>query len=257
MGTHERYFRPTAPLRTSVHPHLVLDSDLARPKVQRGCGAVARKRARRYLARRRLPKALWPMIAAVILVVIAFDRQIEPALARKFSHSRRAERKARPAGNGRDEEAYALPSETGAALNGEAALRYRPSADFQSKHAAQMIAFLIRNRGKLDNEVVREKWKHLDRNSIPLAVYLRDVESHDEWSTLEREILTCPFPSKSATGPTVSFSVRHWRISELMPEWIRRGEKLLTWLETDEPAPTESSEHRPDDDDTDPAPTPQ
>lgn len=252
MATHERFLHPAESLRTSS----VVDSDLAKKMIRRGCAKVARKRARRYLAKRRLPKALWPFLAAVIFIAILFDRQIEPAFPSTPSRNGGARRKAREAEDGREEEVHPLRSETGAALNGEVPLLYRPPAEFQAKHTAQMIAFLIRNRGKLDNVVVREKWKHLDRTSMPLAIYLRDIEANDEWSALEHEIAACPFPSMSATARLDALSsVRHLGILELMPDWVRRGEDLLTSSDPDEPTRTEALDHLPDDDDTPPKPT--
>lgn len=56
---------------------------------------------------------------------------------------------------------------------------HAPPANVQAKHSAQMIAFLIRNRGRLDNDVVLKKWKHLDRTSMRLAIYPRDSEAND------------------------------------------------------------------------------
>lgn len=255
METHERFSRSSRVERTSPRSSVLFASIEASKETRTGCGTVARKRARRYLAKRRVPMALWPIIAAVIFIIIAFDRQIKPVLSRDISYNRLAGWKARSEDDRRDEADHALPSETSAALNGEAALRNRPPIDFQAKHTAQIVAFLIRNRGTVDNDVVREKWKHLDRASMPLAVYLRNVEANDECSALEREISRCPLPSKSASGPDIPSSMRHRRIQELMPEWIRRGEVLLTWPDADEPAPTETSEHRPDDDDTPSTPT--
>lgn len=255
MGMHERSFssietRPEPSGRPARFPSIK-----ARKGTSPDCGAVARKRARRYLARRRLPKGLWPIILATIFMAMLFDRQIEPALAKALSRNGQARRKARATEDGQEKEVHPFHSETGAALNGEAALRYRPPADFQAKHAAQMIAFLIRNRGKLDNDVVREKWKHLDRTSMPLAVYLRNVEANDEWSGLEREIARCPSLPKSATDRLdAPSSVKHGRILELVPEWHRRGEDLLISSELDELAATEESDHHPDDD-TPPKPT--
>jgi len=250
---HERFFLPSGWAQTPSEDLPHFRTAKARGKPRRGCGTVSRKRARRYVADRRLPKALWPILAAVFLIAIMLDRQIEPAFVRVLSRNRQVGRKSRAAEDG--QAVRPLPSETGAALNGEAALRYRPPADFQARDAAQMIAFLIRNRGKVDNDVVREKWKHIDRTSMPLAVFLRDVEAKDEWAALEHEIAMCPFPPKSATGcPNAPSSVRHRRILELMPGWLQRGEDLLTSAETDGPD-LEELDRRPDDDDTTPKPT--
>ena len=169
------------------------------------------------------------MIAAVIFVTLVLDRRTGPhprgvarqdGLPKKMTQTGRA---------GHDDDAITLPSETGAALNGALAPRYTPPADFQARHSGQIIAFLIRNRGKLDNDVVRRKWEHLDRVSIPLAVYLRDIEANDGWAALEREIATCPAsPRIEARQSNAPSSIRHRKILKLVPEWTRRGEVLMT-----------------------------
>lgn len=255
MTTHERFFRPAEPLRTSVHLHRPLDSDLAARKARPGCGSVARNRARRYLAKRRLPKGLWPIVAAVMLIAIIFDRQVQPVVSRPAASSGRTRKKDCPTDdNQKAADPFPTPAETGAALHGEAELRCKPPVDFQAKHTAQILAFLIRNRGKLDNDLVREKWKHLDRISLPLAVFLRDVEGNEEWSVLEAEISRCPLSSDPATGNfDMPSSLRHQRILELTREWQRRGEEMLILstpetvdsAENEEPDPKDDDDRRP------------
>jgi hypothetical protein len=229
MTTHERFFHPAKPLRASAHLHSLLDSDLAIRKVRPGCGSVARNRARRYLAKRRLPKAFWPIIAIVLFIALVFDRRIGFRLPDLAGQNEKPIKMPLAAHTETDENPPVLPSETGAALNGAPAPCYTPPADFQTKHSAQMIAFLVRNRGKLDTKVVRRKWEHLDRVSIPLAVYLRDIEANDEWAALEREIAARPAaPRIGARQSDAPSSIRHQKILKLIPEWTRRGETLLT-----------------------------
>lgn len=220
MTTHERFFRSAEPSRTSAHLHHPLDSDLTARKARPGCGSVARNRARRYLAKRRLSNGLWPIVAAVMLIAIIFDRQVRPVVSTSFDLSGRTRKKDRPTNDSQKAaDPFPTPAETGTALHGEAELRCNPPADFHAKHVAQILAFLIRNRGKLDNGVVQEKWKHLDRISLPLAVFLRDVEGNEEWSTLEAEISRRPLSSDPATGNLdVPSSLRHRRILELTRE---------------------------------------
>lgn len=256
MGTHKRSFAVAAP-RTPSEPPVRIIGLWANKRTPPDCGVVARRRARRYLARRRLPRGLWPIIAAAVLVAIIFDRQIQPVLSRPFILSGQTGKNGRSTDDDDERGADPLPTpaETGAALQGQAALRCNPPAEFQAKHAAQVLAFLIRNRGKLDNAVVREKWKHLDRVSLPLAVFVRDVEAREEWSELEREISRSPLAPGPAPGsPDMPSSLRHLRILKLMQEWQRRGEELLT-MPDDVSVSTDSPERRPDDDDTPPRPT--
>lgn len=230
MTTHERFFRPVEPSRTPAHRHPTLDSNLAVRKADPGCGSVARNRARRYLAKRRLPKGLWPIVMAVILIAIIFDRQVQPVLSDSFASSGQ---KNNTDGTAADESSVALhttPSETGAELHGQATLRHAPPADFQARHAAQMVAFLIRNRGKLDNDVVREKWRHLDQMSLPLAVYLREIEASNAWCELDAQISTTLIDPSARLPKGMPRSLRHQKIVLLLPEWQRRGETLLSTI---------------------------
>lgn len=252
MGMHEHFSPPSPSGRTLSRAAALLPATGERKKARRGCGAAARTRARRYLAKRRMPKALWPILAVLFFIAIAFERPNGP-MQSGSARKNRATTKARSSDDGIDEEVSTSASDTGAALNGEAALQYRPRFDFQAKHAAQIVAFLVRNRGRLDTDGVREKWKHLDGFSLPLALYLRDTDANGDWSALEEEIAASSFPIKPC--PHRPSSIRHRRILELIPEWTRRGEELLASFDAEEPAPTASSDHRPDDGETPPRPT--
>jgi hypothetical protein len=136
-----------------------------------------------------------------------------------------------------------LPAETGAALHGQVVLRHTPPADFPLQQATQVLAFLIRNRGKLDNEVVQQKWRHLDRISLPLAVYLRDVEARDEWSVIEKEVSSTPLSPEQASGHRgIRCTSRHRKLMDAAQEWQRRGQELLTLIESEEVATAEGDE---------------
>jgi hypothetical protein len=97
--------------------------------------------------------------------------------------------------------------------------------DFQSKHLTQIVALLIRNRGKIDNEAIKEKWRHLDHFALPIAIYLREIEADGMWNELEREIgdigLTANRRSESSS------SKRLHNILVLLPRWGERGKGLL------------------------------
>lgn len=226
MRTHEPSFHSAEQLRTSAHLRHPFDSDLAIRKARLGCGSVARNRARRYLAKRRWPKGLWPLVAAMILIAIVFDRKAPSVLSGPLGRQR--DNNECPRNDEPSDAPLTTPAETGAALHGQAALRCKPPAGLQAKHGAQVIAFLIRNRGKLDNDLVGEKWKHLDRMSLPLAVYLRDIEANDDWAALDGEISGCPIsPDPANDSSDRPSSLRHRRILELIQEWRRRGEEML------------------------------
>ncbi|UCI29446.1 hypothetical protein [Mesorhizobium sp. B4-1-4] len=201
-----------------------------------------------------MPKALWPFIAAAILIALIFDRQMKPALswsrAALPTDDTEVEKAAQTAETSLDEEQALTPSETGSALHGEMQPRYRPPTDFQAKHVSQMVDFLIRNRGNLDNPVIRQKWGHIDRTSIPLAIYLREMEAVDGWADLERDIVAVsPRPLTSVTdGTDMPSSIRQRKILELIPEWTLHGGKLLSPPKTETAAPIVSSDLDPEDD---------
>ncbi|CAM5368088.1 hypothetical protein ATER59S_01525 [Aquamicrobium terrae] len=122
------------------------------------------------------------------------------------------------------------PDDAGGTAGGIPEPRHRPPADFLAtdKEIAQIIAFLIRNRGRIDNDAVRAKWDTLDRASLPLAVYLREIEAMAAWGDLEEEIATVPPGMLASSRSGLPMSIRHRKIIRLLPEWTRRGEDLLT-----------------------------
>jgi hypothetical protein len=129
--------------------------------------------------------------------------------------------------------------------------RYRPPEDFLAKDATQVVAFLVRNRGHVDNDVTAAKWGLLDGYSLPLAIYLREIEATGAWEDLEKEIRTAP--SLAPAVPNMPRSVRHRKILARLPEWEKRGEGILKGPEEHDPAP--APDITPDTPDTDP-PTP-
>jgi hypothetical protein len=92
------------------------------------------------------------------------------------------------------------------------------------------------------------KWKLLDRASLPLAIFLREIESYGAWDDLEAEILATGFDVRTAPGMGLPRSVRHRKILRLLPEWTRRGEDILS----PEPAGDDSPAETPTIDDDDP-----
>lgn len=203
-----------------------------------GCADVARNRAVRYARHYRMPKSLWPLIAAFILVALIFERRPVPVFQTE------AERPARDAApslaqaglqntNERLDVAVAYEES-----EGEFQSQYRPSARFLANDAAQLIAFLVRNRGRLDNEAARMKWDNLDQISLPVAVYLREVEATGAWDDLKKEISAARYEAYAPATMKAPRSGRHNRILQLMPHWSQRGEELLAIKEPEvEPDP--------------------
>ena len=218
---------------------------------RRDCGDVARSRAARYARKRRIPKPLWPLIAALILIGMIFDRRAPMAAPRKagrptmVSATMAVSRVSRP-----DLDRLAASTDTGSAIDSTPSPQYRPSSNFLSGEVAQVIAFLIRNRGKLDTDAVRAKWDRLDRASLPLAFFLREVEAATAWDDLEKEIAAAAPGLPATLRINIPKSPRHRKLLRLMPEWSRRGEDLLTTLISDDmkavPAPDGNSEVGPD-----------
>jgi hypothetical protein len=193
------------------------------------CGTVARNRARRQAARRQLPKAMTPAIAAAIFLSLMFNRFQQFVAGWNCTSSLDSHK---------GPSSYDPPPETGArsvSLTpasidgseiriGKSERTYQPPASFRSEHLAQMVAFLIRHRGRIDNEAVKEKWRHLDHYALPLAVYLRDIEANEAWDDLELEMKDILRPDRhcAATPSTLSRSTL-----ALIPDWSRRGEELI------------------------------
>ncbi|WP_156389060.1 hypothetical protein [Mesorhizobium sp. Root695] len=216
-----------------VQADAIAGAGVTKPRERRRlqCDDVARNRAARYARRRRIPKPVWPVIAALMLVALISERYVLPV----FWRTRR-----RPLmdGEGATRQptlddgpglvGFADPSDTGGAIRGEGKPQYRPPERFLAKDAAQVVAFLIRNRGRLDNEAVRAKWDIIDRISLPLAVYLREIEATAAWDDLEKEISAAPPGSPAVSPAEIPKSQHHRKILRLLPEWSRRGEEFLS-----------------------------
>jgi hypothetical protein len=205
---------------------------------------VARNRAARYAKRRRIPRPLWPLVAAFVLIGLIFERRPSPAFFAPIGKAAPDGDRMPPASipesdGGRDVDRLPDPDDAGGAVGGIPEPRHRPPADFLAtdKEVAQVVAFLIRNRGRIDNYAVRTKWQILDRASLALAVHLREVEANAAWDDLEEEIAAAPpgMPAISRTG--LVKSVRHRKLLRLMPEWTQRGEDLLTGGGADDAPP--------------------
>jgi hypothetical protein len=200
-----------------------------------GCGDVARNRAARYARRRRIPSLLRPLIAATLLIGLIFERLPFPVSISTQKKAAQDSGKVPPAlmpEEDLDTDRRPDPGDDGGAAGGIPESRYRPPANFLAtdKEIAQVVAFLIRNRGRIDNDAVRAKWKILDRTSRPLAVHLRDVEANAAWDDLEEEILAAPVGAPAASRRGLPKSIRHRKILRLMPEWTQRGEDLMSGM---------------------------
>lgn len=204
-----------------------------------GCVAVARKRAHRYARRHHGSRLLWPLIAAYIFVTLLIERWPGRTELRRDWRSSRDDHDAntnavlRAQGTEGQGETSTVPSENGGAVDGDPQPRYRPPPTFFEKNVTQIVAFLIRNRGRLDTDTVRMKWSILDEASLPLAVYLRDIEASGAWHKLDAE--TRAVPEEHCVLPTLGMprSLRHRKLLVLLPEWIARGQLLMASVSSD------------------------
>lgn len=232
-----------------------------------GCAAVARSRAERYARKRRVPRPLWPLVAAVILIALIFERRPRPTIPWGGWHHIGGDDTRAPAAHeaedaGQPDDVSARPGDVGGAVDGDPKPGYRPPPSFLARDVTQIVAFLIRNRGKLDNDAVRMKWDILDAASLPLAVYLREIEAGGTWGDLEKETLAVPPDLCTLPSEGTPRSLRHRKLLFLLPEWIARGEALLSGAGTDgsgdEPRPDDPDPNGPDgpdgDDDKPPVP---
>lgn len=196
------------------------------------CTMVALRRARRTASKRHLPKSLTPIITALIFLGLMFNRlkplggwllgnqltSIDEGGAIIPTPSRSLKGVISTA---------ALSSEPG---NGDVRRdkAYHVHVNFGEKHLSQVIAFLMRNKGKNTSAAVEEKWKYLDRHALHLAVYLRSIEANANWALLEQEVRG--FSGIASTRRNRKSSGRDGSILPLVPEWSRRGQNLLAGI---------------------------
>lgn len=214
------------------------------------CADVARNRAFRYAKQHRIAKPLWPLIATAMLIGLVFERRSLPSFHWKENR----------AVSGDDSGCERLSGQT--LDHNEHDLVAQPSKHFLARDVAQSIAFLIRNRGRQDNNAVRTKWKAIDTFSLPLAIYLREIEAFGTWDELQFEVSTVMLEPSARLSKGMSRSLRHEKIVALLPEWQRRGEKLLSTIDgaggADGNLPPDAAPDEPDgsrdDDDKPPVP---
>jgi hypothetical protein len=241
------------PGNAARHPATPRTETGARRNRRLRCADVARNRATRYARRRRIAGWLWPLVTAFVLMNLILERRPSPAFP--WSGKRPVDdgdTMHHPPGSEPEAEHDPLPdpNDTVGAISGDPEPRHLPPPDFLTtrKEVAQIVAFLIRNRGKLDTGPVRMKWEILDRASLPLAIFLREIEAASAWDDLEEEIAAARSDVSAAPGMGLPKSPRHRKILHLLPEWTRRGEDILS----PEPAGDDSPAATLDDDNDDP-----
>lgn len=235
------------PSRNRQRQRLVIDADPASVhalprrsnKRRLRCHDVARNRAQGYARRHRIARLLQPLIAAALLVGLLLERRPGPLFAwslgkRKPDHDSGSAMS--PATSGETDRlsaAFATGGDTGGSGRDVLQPQLRPPSEFLARDLAQIVAFLIRNRGRVDNEVVRMKWAMLDRMSLPLAVYLRDVEAKGSWNELSAELPKAQLETRRRPAGAREPSLLQRRLLGIIPEWSSRGDRLLRILESD------------------------
>ena len=223
--------------------HVMADTikiDVAGPSEKKhvGCGAVARNRAQRYVRRHRIVRLLWPLFAAVIFVTLLLERRpVPPDLwnrRRLAGDDSNALTTTAPQerGTANKGKASIVSGDGDGALEGDPEIRHRPPSFF-TQDIVHIVAFLVRNRGRIDTFPVRMKWDLVDRASLPLALYLRDIEARGTWNELEKEIQAVPAELCVRPKEGMPRSLRLRKLLTLLPEWAARGEVLLSSVESD------------------------
>lgn len=207
------------------------------------CHDVARNRAQRYARRHRIARLLRPLVAVAFLMALLLERRPDqlfawPGLKRKLGHDNGSAGSPAVSEETNDTEAASSAvEETGGSGRDTLQLRLRPPSEFLAKDLAQIVAFLIRNRGRVDNDVVRMKWGILDRVALPLAVYLRDVEAKESWNELSAELPKAQLETRDRPAGAQEPSLLQRRLLGMIPEWSTRGDRLMRILESEKAKP--------------------
>lgn len=209
-----------------------VDVTVKRPQLS--CVDVARSRAARYTRQHRIARMLWPLIGAIIFVTLIFDRNLRPIFKRNVfrvfcRHSLTPS--VPPPLAGKDIRARTSidnDADDDSANGEEPKAQYRPPASFLVPDVVDVTMSLIRNKGRIDTEPVRMRWRILDQMALPLAVYLRDIEERNAWRQLDAETLAVPEMSCARPMHGRSSSLRYRKVLTLLPVWTARGEALMS-----------------------------
>lgn len=78
------------------------------------------------------------------------------------------------------------------------------------------------------------RWQVVERVSLPLAVYLRDVDDRSRWDDLRNEIRRTQVSCARTPDPSERDLNREYllKVATLADAWVDRGRRLLAELET-------------------------
>lgn len=106
---------------------------------------------------------------------------------------------------------------------------YLPTLSSGEIQFARSLAFLIRNRGGRHGPAAAMHWRNLDASSLPLAVYLRDVDDRGQWRGLEREVAAYRLAGLRPVlaQDRILGQERLLKLIQLAPRWKARGAAMV------------------------------
>lgn len=122
---------------------------------------------------------------------------------------------------------------TAGMVHGQTRRDYLPPLSIGDLELARALDFLIRNRGS-QGPVADRRWQVVERVSLPLAVYLREIDDRSRWSDLRNEVRRTQAPCVRTPDPSERDLNREYlvKVATLADTWVDRGRSLLAELET-------------------------
>lgn len=214
---------------------------LLSPRQQIGaCVPLIMRRARR--AKERAPRL--PCLPEVIFLTVLAGLFAKAALRAIFALSTRpspsrtsfegGEQSPRPVGL----KGSLGANETAGIIHGQTPGDYLPPLSIGDLELARALDFLIRNRGS-QGPVADRRWQVVERISLPLAVYLREVDDRSLWCELRNETRRTQVSCVRIPDPSERDLNREYlvKVATLAGTWVDRGRSLLAELEAAEKDP--------------------
>ncbi len=129
--------------------------------------------------------------------------------------------------------------ETAGIIHGQTPRDYLPPLSIGNLELARTLDFLIRNRGS-QGPMADRRWKIVQRISLPLAVYLREIDDCSRWGELRNEIRRTQVSCVRTPDPSERDLNREYlvKVATLADTWVERGRSLLAELEMAETDPS-------------------
>jgi len=208
---------------------------LRSPRKQIGaCVPLLMRRAR--WAKKRAPRL--PCVPEVVFLTVLTGLLAKAALLAIFALNRRpsptqtvSEGSAQSPQSGASS-AYSGLDETAGIIHGQTPRGYLPPLSTRDLELARALDFLIRNGGS-QGPVAARRWQVVERVSLPLAVYLREIDDRSRWGDLRNEIRRTQVSCVRVPDPSERDLNREYlvRVATLADAWVDRGRDLLAELE--------------------------